>query len=238
MKKLFLALTLLAMPITATAGITEIPSPYQVYAPDDETTLINLLCQEDAIVQNLDTGIDYRQRNCAGVFYNEIYLTPVAKIIMKQTTNSAIASTIFTGSTSQYVRGDGSLATLPTPAAKTFNYPSRTLNSCFQISSTKDADFHYKVDVTTGLSLTTGAQGTVTATSYTNSGCTTAAQSIVDGTSSQTGTLIVGLGINQIASIGLDGTLPANKWLKITTANTVGAPTFTIRGVQSETIQP
>lgn len=122
--------------------------------------------------------------------------------------------------------------------SRTFNYPSRALNSCFQISSTKDADFHYKVDVTTGLSLTSGAQGTITATSYTNSGCTTGAQSIADGTSAQTGTLVVGLAINQVNSISLDGTLPANKWIKITTVNTVGTPTFTIRAVQSEVIQP
>lgn len=122
--------------------------------------------------------------------------------------------------------------------SRTFNYPSRALNSCFQISSTKDADFHYKVDVTTGLSLTTGAQGTVTATSYTNSGCTTGAQAIADGAASQTGTLVVGLGINQAISISLDGTEPAGKWVKLTTANTVGTPTFAIRAVQSEVIQP
>lgn len=122
--------------------------------------------------------------------------------------------------------------------SRTFNYPSRTLNSCFQISSTKDADFHYKVDVSTGLSLTTGAQGTVTATSYTNSGCTTGAQAISDGTASQTGTLVIGLGINQTVSLGLDGSLPSGKWLKLTTANTVGTPTFSIRAVQAETLQP
>lgn len=122
--------------------------------------------------------------------------------------------------------------------SRTFNYPSRALNSCFQISSIKDADFHYKVDVTNGLSLVTGAQGTVTATSYTNSGCTTGAQAIADGTSSQTGTLVVGLALNQTASVSLDGTLPTGKWIKITTANTIGTPSFAIRAVQSEVIQP
>lgn len=121
---------------------------------------------------------------------------------------------------------------------RTFNFPSRALNSCFQISTTQDADFHYKVDITTGLSLTSGAQGTVTATSYTNSGCTTGAQTIADGTSSQTGTLIVGLGINQISDVGIDGTEAANHWLKITPTNTIGTPTFAIRAVQSEVLLP
>lgn len=120
------------------------------------------------------------------------------------------------------------------PPASIFTYPSRALNSCFQISNTRDADFHYKVDVTSALSLSAGAQGTVTATSYTNSSCTTGAQAIADGTSAQTGTLIIGLGVNQINSVPLDGTLAANKWMKITTANTVGTPTFAIRAVQAE----
>lgn len=142
------------------------------------------------------------------------------------------------GSSSQYIGGDNTLHTLPSAGTRTFNYPSRALNSCYQISSSKDADFHYKVDVTNGLSLTTGAQGTVTATSYTNSSCTTGAQAIADGTASQTGTLVVGLALNQISSVSLDGTLPSGKWVKITTANTVGTPSFAIRAVQSEILEP
>lgn len=145
---------------------------------------------------------------------------------------------IFSGTTSQYVRGDGTLSTFPVADSRTFNYPSRTLNSCFQISSTKDADFHYKVDVTGSLNLTAGTTGTVTATSYTNSGCTIGAQAVADGVSAQSGTLIVGLGITQAMSVGIDGTLPTGKWIKLTTANTVGTPTFAIRAVQSEVIQP
>lgn len=120
------------------------------------------------------------------------------------------------------------------PGAGGSNPSARALNSCFQISAGRDADFHYKVDVTTGLSLTSGAQGTVTATSYTNSGCTTGAQAISDGTSAQTGSLVIGLNISQIISVSLNGELPAGKWLKITTANNVGTPTFGIRSVQSE----
>lgn len=123
-------------------------------------------------------------------------------------------------------------------ASRTFSYPTRSLNTCYQISATNDADFHYKVDVTSSLSLTAGAQGTVIATSYTNSGCTTGAQVIADGTNGQSGTLIIGLGISQVASVGLDGTAPSGKWLKLTTANTSGTPTFALRAVQAEVVQP
>lgn len=122
--------------------------------------------------------------------------------------------------------------------SRSFSYPTRALNTCYQISATNDADFHYKVDVTSSLSLTAGAQGTATVTSYTNSGCTTGAQVVSDGTNGQSGTLILGLGISQVASIGLDGTVQLGRWLKITTANTVGTPTFALRPVQSEIVQP
>ena len=156
-------------------------------------------------------------------------------------TSATAASTYFpipTGTTAQYIRGNGTLATLPTPGSRSWSTPSRVINTCFQIDASKDADFHYKVDVSTGLSLTNGAQGTVTATSYTNSGCTTGAAVEADGTSAQTGTLIVGLGINQTSSVSLDGTLQGGKWLKITTANTVGTPSFAIRANQREVVLP
>lgn len=145
-------------------------------------------------------------------------------------------------SAATYIFGTGSItfdakgrATSATSAsARTFNYPSRTLNTCYQISSTQDADFHYKVDVTSSLSLTSGATGTVTMTSYTNSGCTTGAQVIADGQSGQSGSLVIGLNISQVQSVPLDGTAPANRWVKITTANTSGTPSFSIRSTQSE----
>lgn len=122
-------------------------------------------------------------------------------------------------------------------AASTFNYPSRALNSCYQISGTKDADFHYKVDVSSGTLLSGTATGTVTATSYTNSGCTTGSQIIADGAASQGAALGI-LSVSQIASVSIDGTLSAGKWIKITTANTAGTPSFVIRSVQSEKIYP
>lgn len=121
---------------------------------------------------------------------------------------------------------------------RTFNFPSRALNSCFQISSTQDADFHYKVDVTTALSLAAGATGTVTATSYTNSGCTTGAQTVADGVAGQSGSLVIGLNISQVVDVSLDGTLPKNTWMKLTTTNTAGTPTYAIRAAQAEILLP
>lgn len=212
-------------------------------------------------------------------------LSPYATTSALTSGLSAKQNTITTGTTSQYVRGDLSLATFPsslspsgtaggdltgsypnptlatsgvssgsyTDAAitvdakgrltnassgvRTFNYPSRALNSCFQVSNTQDTDFHYKVDVSSGTLLSGTVTGTVTATSYTNNGCSAAAQAVADGQSSQSAALGI-LSVAQIASVSLDGTLPKNTWMKITTANTTGTPTFAIRSVQSEVILP
>ena len=119
---------------------------------------------------------------------------------------------------------------------RTFNAPSRTLNNCYQISSTQDAMFSYVVDVSTSLSLTSGAEGAVTLTSYTNSSCTTGAVDIVSGSSAQTGALVVGLGINQKGPVALNGMAPSGRWIKIATTNTVGSPSFAIRAAQQEVL--
>lgn len=220
------------------AAISQISPMWTVSSPDDQDNFLGIFCQTNDMVENLDNNNIYRQHSCSTTPHNDLFMTAFVRTLLVQTSAADFSSTLYTGSSSQCVRGDGSIGACPSSGSRTFNYPSRALNSCYQISATKDADFHYNVDVATGLSLTSGAQGTVTATSYTNSSCTTGAQAVSDGTASQTGTLIVGLGINQAISIGINGTLPAGKWIKITTANTVGTPTFTMRTVQSEVVQP
>lgn len=141
------------------------------------------------------------------------------------------------GTGSQYLDGTGAVKSFAAPVARTWSTPSRALNSCFQISATNDADFHYKVDVASGTILQATATGTVTATSYTNSGCTTGARIESDGAPSQSAALGI-LSIGQTAPVGIDGTLQAGRWLKITTAQTVGTPTFAIRANQAEITLP
>lgn len=147
----------------------------------------------------------------------------------------AVGNIITGGGDITVTYNDGANTLTVANAARAFNYPSRALNSCFQISASRDADFHYKVDVSSGTLLSGTVTGTVTATSYTNSGCTTGAQVIADGAPSQGAALGV-LSISQIAPVGIDGMLQSNHWMKITTANTSGSPTFAIRAVQAETL--
>lgn len=110
---------------------------------------------------------------------------------------------------------------------RTFNYPSRTLASCFQVSSTQDADVNYSVDVTATLTL---GGGTGVITSYTNSGCTTGAQTLINGSVSSVALL-------GTSSILLHAMAKANTWLKIT-ATASGGGSASIDSVQSETLLP
>lgn len=239
MKK-FLLLAALLFPLQANATISGPNIPDIIYtSPDTKENIAAIpgVCEVFSRYADGNTGDRWMITSCAGTpVFARIWPLDISSIINLTSTLAGKFNSP-TGTSSQYIKGDGTYGTYTGPVTRTFNYPTRALNSCFQISTTQDAEFHYKVDVTTGLSLTTGAQGTVTATSYTNSGCTTGAQAIADGTASQTGTLVIGLGVNQTISAGIDGMLPAGKWMKITTANTVGTPTFAIRTVQSEILE-
>jgi hypothetical protein len=140
-----------------------------------------------------------------------------------------------TGTTSQYVRGDGTLATLPTVAARSFSYPTRALATCFQISSTRDAQVSYGVDISTTVTLGGSPQGTVYLRTYTNSACTTGQQTIISSTAGQPTTLSVTVGQTMIGTANLSGIIPAGVWVQIESQNNSGTPTFTPR--QGEEVQ-
>lgn len=115
---------------------------------------------------------------------------------------------------------------------KSFAYPSRSLNSCFQISTTTDALVSYSVDISTSLSLTTGQQGTAYLEVSDDSGCSTGTQEIARFVNGNTGTLTVGLSLVQNTTGTLTGIVPQNKYVKIRTQNNTGTPTFTFRSAQ------
>jgi hypothetical protein len=166
-----------------------------------------------------------------------------------------------TGTTSQYVRGDGTLATLPASSsgtvtsvgvtsstltvtgspvttsgsitvntvARSFAYPTRALSTCFQISSTRDAQVTYGVDISTTVTLGGSPQGTVFLRTYTNNTCTTGQQTIISSTAGQPTTLSVTVGQTMIGTANLSGMIPAGTWVQIETQNNSGTPTFTTR---------
>lgn len=133
------------------------------------------------------------------------------------------------GTTAQYIRGDGSLAAMPAATPRSFSYTTRALNTCFQPSATRDVLATYSVDIQTSLSLTAGQQGTVYLRTYTNSSCTTGAQELTRFVNGQTGALTIGLALTQNVTGTLTGVIPAGSYAQLATENNTGTPTFTAR---------
>lgn len=186
------------------------------------------------------------------------------------------------GSTLQYLRGDGSAATFPTSntaftngagyltsevdgsitneielptqtgqngkvlstngtsaqwiaspsPTKSFSNPARSLNTAFQASTTQDVFVSYTVDVSATLTLTGGQTGTVTLQYADNSGMSTNLVSVQSSVNGNTGALTVGLSLTQTGTAAVTGIVPAGKWVRISTSNTAGTPTFTFRSAQ------
>lgn len=125
------------------------------------------------------------------------------------------------------------LANKPTiPGARTFTNPSRSLNSAFQPSSTKDVLASYTVDVACTISLVTGQAGTVTLEYADDSGISSNVVTVQTAVNGNTGSLTIGLNLTQTATCTLSGMIPAGKYVRIRTANTTGTPTFTARAMQ------
>lgn len=115
---------------------------------------------------------------------------------------------------------------------KSFANPTRSLNSAFQVSTTRDAMVTYTVDIASTLSLTTGQSGTVTLQYADDSGMSTNLKTVQSSVNGNSGTLAIGLGLTQTSTASLNGMVPAGKYVKLVTANTVGTPTFTMRAAQ------
>lgn len=122
-------------------------------------------------------------------------------------------------------------------SAMSFATSTRSLNSAFQVSASKAAFVSYTVDIATALSLTTGQTGTATLQYADDSGFTTNVVTVQSAVNGNAGTLTIGLNTVQTGTASLTGIIPAGKYVKIVTANTVGTPTFTYRAGQ-EVLMP
>lgn len=109
---------------------------------------------------------------------------------------------------------------------------TRSLNSAFQVSSTRYAFVSYTVDVAATISLTTGQVGTVVLETADDSGFTTNVSTVQSSVNGNSGSLSIGLNLTQTSTASLTGMVPAGKWVRIRTVNTVGTPTFTYRAGQ------
>lgn len=109
---------------------------------------------------------------------------------------------------------------------------SRTLNSGFQISATRDALASYSVQMTVTASIGGGQDGDVFFEIASDSGFTTNLQTLGVAPCSQTYTLAIALQGVQKCSANLSGFVPASYYSRLRTANNTGTPAFLYRAGQ------
>lgn len=102
--------------------------------------------------------------------------------------------------------------------------PSRTLNSSFRPSTTRNVLVSYSVSIATTLSLTTGQAGTAILETSTDGTTWSTVSQIANA---NTGSLTIGLNLTQTITGVLAGVIPANSFARIRTVNNTGTPTFT-----------
>jgi hypothetical protein len=104
---------------------------------------------------------------------------------------------------------------------------SRSLNTAFQISSTRDSAAIYSVDISCTSTLAGGQSGTVFLEMATNSGFTTGVQTLSEFTNSNSVSLAIAISVTQINTACLYTPLiPAGNWVRLRTNNNTGTPTF------------
>lgn len=113
--------------------------------------------------------------------------------------------------------------------------PIRTLNSAFQISATCDTIVSYAVDIAATISLVTGQAGQVILEYADDAGMSTNLITVNSATSANTGALTIGLALTQTTTGTVAGVIPAGKYARLRTANTIGTPGFSFRSAQEIT---
>lgn len=114
-----------------------------------------------------------------------------------------------------------------TPAAS-YAVPSRSLNSAFQISTSRDAQVVYTVDIQVSSLLLGNAQGTVVLQYADNSGMSTNLVALPGGTNATSGVLNV---VNT-GTVTLAGRIPAGKYVRLATTTNSGTVAFAFRAAQ------
>ncbi len=118
------------------------------------------------------------------------------------------------------------------PASRSQSSASRSLNSGFQISTTRDSLVNYSVDISCSLTLVTGQSGTVFLEIASDSGFTTNLQELGRFTNANTGTLAVGLALTQSVTGTVSGYVPPAYYCRLRSSNNTGTPTFNYRSGQ------
>lgn len=107
---------------------------------------------------------------------------------------------------------------------------SRSLNTAFQVSATRDSQLTYSVDISCTSTLLGGQSGTVILEIASNSGFTTGVQEIAEFTNSNSVSLAIAITVTQINTACLNCFMvPAGYFIRLRTVNNSGTPTFTYK---------
>lgn len=106
---------------------------------------------------------------------------------------------------------------------------SRSLNSAFQVSATRNALVNYSIDISCVLSLTSGQSGNLFLEIASDSGFTMNVQEITRLAVGTGGSLTIGLNLTQNCTGTVTGFIPASYYVRLRTANAIGSPVFTYR---------
>lgn len=118
---------------------------------------------------------------------------------------------------------------IPTILPRAFSYPTRGLGACFQLSTTRDAQVAYGVDITVSVTLGGTPKGSAYLRTYTDNACTQGQQTVISGSSGLPSTLSVVIGLQNLGTVSLPGVIPAGLWARIETVADSGSPTFAAR---------
>lgn len=149
-----------------------------------------------------------------------------AKVDQAGARNAISVTTTGTGSAS-YTPSTGVL-NIPAPVTRTYTNPTRTLNTAFQISATRDCMVSYSVDITVAALILAGTSGRVYLEYANETGFTTGV-TVVGSTGNAIGGV---LNVNNLATANLAGLIPAGKFVRLRTANVSGTPTYTFMSAQ------
>lgn len=108
-----------------------------------------------------------------------------------------------------------------------FTYPSRTLGTAFQISTTRNARVSYAIQIACTLSLVTGQSGTAVLEYADDSGFTTNVVTVQTSINQNTGSLAIGLNLTQTITVTLSGDIPVGKYVRVRSVSNTGTPSFT-----------
>lgn len=156
---------------------------------------------------------------------------PSAQVNADWTSNSGVTQvlnkpTLATVATSGSYIDLSNKPTIPTIVAPSQSGATRSLNTAFQVSTTRQFMVTYSGSITTTANIAGGQDGSIILEIASDSGFTSNVQTLSSCRNSQTYTLAVAIQGVQINVTPLHGFVPIGYYVRLRTVSTTGSPTF------------